>query len=106
MKLSELHRLVNLYYDPSKPHRDQDVVVVIKTPHTTVGAHPSVKIKSARPGFDWDAGQFQLMPEENLQRHDVDYAEQYRELEKKYGWLAYENRGLKAEIKRLKEKQA
>lgn len=100
MKLSELHRLVNLLY---REGRDQDVMVAIKLPYTTVGAIPMVSVKSAQSGFDWEQGKFILRTEENLTPFDQDFATQMKDLQDKLGWAEYENRGLKAEIRRLKK---
>lgn len=106
MKLSELHRLVNLYHQPSHPRRDQDVVVRISMPYATVGGTPCVGIKQAAPGFDWDAGKFILIAEEQLSTPDEKFQKQFRELQKKAGWLEYENRNLKAEIRRLRKENS
>ena len=43
------------------------------------------------------------MPEENLTPSDRDFAEQMKKMQDRAGWADYENRGLKAEIKRLKK---
>ncbi len=102
MKLSELHRIVNLYYDPENPHRDQDVMIATKLPYNTVGAIPMTPVKAASLGFDHESGKFIIHPEENLTPHDVDFAKKFKDLQEKYGWLNYENRNLKAEIKKLK----
>ena len=104
MKLSELHRVVNLTYDPNRPHRDQEVMVVVKLPYATVGSHPMRAVKSAGSGFDWENGKFMIWPEESLQPVDKAFADQFAELQKKYGWLDYENRNLKAEVARLRKK--
>lgn len=106
MKLSELHRLVNLYHQPDQPHRDQDVVIQVKLPYSTVGGLPCVGVKQAWPGFDWDAGKFILTAEQPLTTPDEKFHEQFRELQEKVGWLQYENRDLKSEIKKLKAKQS
>ena len=103
MKLSELHRLVNLVYQPDQPHRDTDVVVVVKLPYTTIGGTPVVPIKQASSGFDWDSGKFMLWPEKNVQPADADFEKQFKDLQKKYGEADYENRGLKAEVRRLRK---
>lgn len=100
MKLSELHRLVNLFH---KEDRDQDVMVAIELPYTTIGAIPMIAVKSAQSGFDWEHGKFILRTEEELTLFDRDFAEQMREMQDKLGWAEYENRGLKSEIRRLKK---
>ena len=102
MKLSELHDLINLYHRPDWPE-DPDVVISIKLPYVTVGRRPSVAVKSVTMGFDWEAGQFILFPEEDLTPSDRDFAKQMKEMQDRAGWADYENRGLKAEIRRLKK---
>lgn len=105
MKLSELHRLVNLYHRPDEPHRDQEVVIKVRLPYSTVGGTPCVGVTHALPGFDWDSGKFMLTAEQPLSTPDEKFQEQFRELQEKYGWLQYENRNLKAEIKRLRKEK-
>ena len=79
------------------------VVIEVKKPFTTVGGTPFVEVKSVRAGFDWDKGKIFLVPETPLTNEDVDFAKKFKELQDKAGWLEYENRGLKAEIKKLKK---
>lgn len=102
MKFSELKRLVDLHHRPDH-YEDPEVVIQIKLPYTTVGAHPSVPLKTVWKGFDWDAGKFILVPEENLTPSDRDFAEQMKKMQERAGMADYENRGLKADIKRLKK---
>ena len=104
MKLSEMHRLVNVYHDEERMMReDPEVVIQIKLPYSTMGGQPTVRVKSLQMGFDWDAGKFIITPEENLTPADRDFAEQMRKMQDDLGWARYENRGLKAEIKKLKK---
>jgi len=104
MKLSELHRLVSVYHDEERMVReDPEVVIQIKLPYSTVGGQPTVRVKSIQMGFDWDHGKFIITPEENLTPADRDFAEQMRKMQDDLGWVKYENRGLKAEIKKLKK---
>lgn len=98
MKLSELHRLVNLLY---KEGNDQEVMVAIKLPYVTVGAIPMVSVKSAQSGFDWEQGKFILRTEEELTPADRDFAAQMKKMQDDLGWAQYENRNLKAENKKL-----
>ena len=101
MNLSELKQLVDRYYRPE--HEDPEVVIEIRLPYSTVGGTPTVKIKNVGMGFDWDRGKFILRPEEPLCPEDRDFAKQMREMQERVGWAAYENRRLKAEIRRLKK---
>jgi len=98
MKVSELKRILEHVKD------DSDVMVTIKLPYSTVGAQPMVGVGSAMAGFDWESGKFLLRPEEDLTPTDRDFAKQMREMQDKWGWAEYENRGLKAEIKRLQKR--
>ena len=102
MKLSELHRIVNLYHRDGH-YEDPEVMIMIKLPYATVGSRPMVPVKSINMGFDWEAGKFIIAPEEELTPSDRDFAEQMRKMQDDLGWAKYENRNLKAEIKRLKK---
>ena len=102
MKLSELHRLVNVYQERMM-REDPEVVVQIKLPYSTMGGQPTVSVKSLQMGFDWDHGKFILIPEENLTPADRDFAQQMRKMQDDLGWVKNENYKLKAEIKKLKK---
>ena len=102
MKLSELKRLVDLYHRDSRD--DDEVVIQIKLPYSTVGVSPFVKVKNVYPGFDWDQGKFFIIPEEDVTPSDRDFAKQMKEMQDRAGWADYENRNLKAEIRQLKKK--
>ena len=97
MKVSELKRILEHTKD------DSEVMIAIKLPYATVGAIPMIAIKTASNGFDWEQGKFILHPEEELTPSDRDFAKQMKEMQDKWGWAEYENRGLKSEIKRLKK---
>jgi len=102
MKLSELKRLVDLYHRDSRD--DDEVVIQIKLPYSTVGGSPFVKVKNVYPGFDWDQGKFFIIPEEDVTPSDRGFAKQMQEMQERAGWADYENRNLKAEIRQLKKK--
>jgi hypothetical protein len=105
MKLSELQRVVNAHHNEERMVReDPEVVIQVKLPYSTVGGQPTVRVKSIQMGFDWDHGKFIITPEENLSPADRDFAEQMRKMQEDLGWAKYENRNLKAEIKKLKER--
>jgi len=55
-------------------------------------------------GFDWEAGKFIIMPEEDLTPGDRDFAKQMRDMQERAAWADYENRNLKAEIRKLKKR--
>lgn len=97
MKVSELKRILEHIKD------DNEVMISVKLPYATIGAIPMVAVKSATSGFDWENGKFILRAEEELTPADRDFAKQMKEMQDKWGWAEYENRGLKAEIKRLKK---
>jgi hypothetical protein len=102
MKLSELKLFVDqhLQYTIEDPR----VVIQIKLPYSTVGAQPTVEVKSVNMGFDWDDGKFILTPEEQLTPSDRDFAKQMREMQESAIHADRENRSLKAELNQLKKK--
>ena len=100
MKFSELKRLVDLHHRDGH-YEDPEVVIKIKLPYSTVGAMPTVRIKNAYKGIDWDSGKFIFYPEEDITPSDRDFAKQMREMQERAGKSDYENRRLKAEIRRL-----
>jgi hypothetical protein len=97
MKVSDLKQSLEHAKD------DSEVMIAIELPYATVGAVPMVAVKSASNGFDWENGKFIFRSEEPLTPADRDFAKQMKEMQDKCGWADYENRGLKAEIKRLKK---
>ena len=106
MKLSELKKYIDRRFESMRSGEDPEVVIGIKLPYSTVGGSPFAKVKSVQMGFDWDQGKFFIMPEESLTPSDRDFAKQMREMQERAGWADYENRNLKAEIRRLKKKIA
>jgi hypothetical protein len=103
MKFSDLQRIVNLHYSPNH-YEDPEIMIRVKLPYATVGALPMVKVKSMNMGFDWEAGKFIIWPEEDLTPSDRDFAKQMRDMQERAYNSDYENRNLKAEIRRLKKK--
>lgn len=103
MKLTDLKQIVDRYLS-LQPRDDSNVFVSIKLPYSTVGGQPTVGVKSAQLGFDWDAGKFILYTEEDLTPADRDFAKQMREMQDRAGWADSENRRLKAEVKQLKKR--
>lgn len=79
-----------------------DVMIAVTLPYTTVGPIPMRPVKGAMTGFDWESGKFILTPVDKLTPNDADFEKQFKELQKKAGWLDYENRGLKAQNKKLR----
>lgn len=104
MKLSELKQYIDRQVQLMRSDEDPEVVISIKLPYSTVGGTPFVKIKTMGMGFDWDMGKFFLFPEENLTPSDRDFAKQMTDMQTRAANADYENRGLKAEIRRLQKK--
>jgi len=98
MKVSELKRILEHVRD------ENDVMIAIKLPYSTVGAIPMVAVKTAQNGFDWENGKFILRAEEELSPADRDFAQQMRDMQEQLGWAEYEKRNLRAEIKKLNKK--
>lgn len=97
MKVSELKQRLESAND------DDTVSIAIKLPFVTVGAIPVVDVTVAFSGFDWDRGKFIITPEENLTPSDRNFETTMKEMQDKIGWLEYEKRGLKSEVRRLKK---
>lgn len=81
-----------------------EVTIAVKLPYATAGSIPMVAVKNAASGFDWESGKFIIRAVEELAYADRDFDTQFRELQKKNGWLEYEKANLKAEVKRLQAK--
>lgn len=104
MKFSELKKYIDRQSEIMRDYEDPEVVIQIKLPYSTVGGSPFAKVKSVQMGFDWDSGKFFIDPEEELTPSDRDFAKQMKDMQERAGWADYENRNLKAEIRRLKKK--
>ncbi len=98
MKVFELKAILEHTND------ENEVMIAVKLPYVTVGAIPMVPVKYATNGFDWESGKFIIRPEEELTPADRDFAKQMKEMQDKLGWAEYENRNLKAEVKKLQAK--
>jgi hypothetical protein len=97
MKVSELKSILEREDD------NLDVMILIDLPYATVGSRPMVGIESVYGGFDWEAGRLMFKPTESLTPADRDFAKQMKEMQERAGWADYENRNLKAEIRKLKK---
>jgi hypothetical protein len=83
--------------------RDNDEVMIgISLPYSTVGAYPMVKVKSAVSGFDWEHGKFIIWPENNLYPADEELKESFKKLEKRASEFFIKNMELEKEVRRLK----
>ena len=105
MKLSELRDVVNRAVENHNQYGgDREVVasIVVRTVGT-IGGTPTVNVKSIHAGFDWDSGKLLIYPEKDLRTIEADELLALRKASEKEGWAEYENRGLKAEVKRLQK---
>lgn len=105
MTLSQLKEIVDWHYNNQLkngyPHpTDTRVGIVVQTVGS-IGGTPTVDIKSIYAGFDWDNGKLLIYPEKDLRTIEADELLALRKANEKEGWAEYENRGLKAEVKRL-----
>lgn len=103
MKLSEFKEKIDLYAKHTKEYNDPEVVVEYKPPFATAGGQPCVAVTGMLRGFDWDAGKFFIVTQQQLTLADAEFAEKFKKLQDEYGWAKLENRTLKAEIKKLKD---
>lgn len=104
MKLTELKNIVDRVLENNAQYgggREIEAVIVVQTARS-IGGTPCVGVKSAPAGFDWDNGKLLIHPEKDLRVIEADELAALRKASEKSGWAEYENRGLKAEIKRLK----
>lgn len=66
MKLSQLVNAVNTIAQ-REPHPERiDVVITTKLPYATCGQQPCVGVQCVGMGFDFEAGQFRITPDEEL----------------------------------------
>lgn len=74
MKLIGLINAINtaLQFERRKPE-DIEVVISTELPYMTCGQSPCTGVKWAGMGFDWEAGQFRITPEDKLMavKHDA-----------------------------------
>ena len=74
MNLLQLAKAINntLQVERKNPE-DIEVVITTQLPYATCGQLPCTGITCVGMGFDWEAGQFRITPEEKLMavRHDV-----------------------------------
>lgn len=101
MKLSQLIEFLTSVKD----RRDLSVKIAIEKPFATVGARPSVSVKSVSVGFDWDNGNLFIIPDQPLMNSEdcTEASSSLRKLYDKVGWLEYEKQGLQSQIKRMKK---
>ena len=73
MSLTELKNIIETAMKFEKDPDNINVVISTELPYITCGQRPCVYVKYAGIGFDWEAGQFRIEPEEKLMavKHDV-----------------------------------
>lgn len=49
-----------------KQDKESQVVISVEDSRNTVGSRPYTKVRSVGMGFDWEAGQFRIEPENKL----------------------------------------
>ena len=64
MKLRELKRIVDFHVNNLQDHQDPNVCIEVKG--SGAGGTPTVNVKHASLGFDWDSGKFILRTVEGL----------------------------------------
>ena len=104
MKLSEFKLMFERCTKHIPDYNDPEVVIVYKPPFSTVGGTPGVTVKRMVKGSDWDNGKFMIYPEQTLTLADAEFEKKFTDLQDKYGWAQYENRNLKADIKKLQKR--
>ncbi len=73
MKLTQLASAINSILQYERYPEKIDVVITTKLPYVTCGQLPCTGVRSVGMGFDWEAGQFRITPQEDLMciRHDA-----------------------------------
>lgn len=66
MTLAKLKKIVDFSVKHERNPEEVEVVINVKLPYVTCGSRPGVSIKHAGMGFDWEAGQFRIEPENKL----------------------------------------
>lgn len=66
MKLSQLIDAITLASKYEKHPENIDVVITTKLPYATCGQRPYTNVTCVGMGFDWEAGQFRITPQEDL----------------------------------------
>lgn len=73
MKLTQLYNAINNSLLYERNPADIDVVITTTLPYATCGQRPCTGVRSVGMGFDWEAGQFRITPQEPLMcvKHDA-----------------------------------
>ena len=105
MNLSELRDVIDRVIENHNQYgggREVVASIVVCVPGM-IGGTPTVNVKSIQAGFDWDNGKLLIYPEKDLRTIEADEILALRKYVEKEGWVEYEMRGLKAEVKRLQK---
>ena len=105
MTLSELRDVIDRVienYNRYGGGREVVASIVMRVPGA-IGGTPTVNVKSIQAGFDWDNGKLLIYPEKDLRTIEADEILALRKANEKEGWAEYENRGLKAQVKKLRK---
>ena len=105
MTLSELRDVINIAIENHNRYgggREVVASIVVRVPGA-IGGTPTVNVKSIQAGFDWDNGKLLIYPEKDLRTIEADELLALRKANEKEGWAEYENRGLKAQVKKLRK---
>ena len=73
MNLLQLKSAIDTALKVEKNAENINVVITTKVPYITCGQRPYTDIAGVGMGFDWEAGQFRITPQEDLMavKHDV-----------------------------------
>lgn len=73
MTLAELKNAIDTTLRFEKNPDNVNVVITTELPFATCGQRPCVGVRCVGMGFDWEAGQFRITPDEKLMavKHDV-----------------------------------
>lgn len=91
MKFSRFSEFVNSILSSKHcQRRDMDIKIVVHSPGS-VGATPTVDVKSIQAGFDWDAGQVMIFPAQSLTMLTTEQVADITEsVHKGQSWHAYQ----------------
>lgn len=67
MKIHEFRKLIDKIDDAERDYENKEVTVVLSE-KGSVGATPSIKVRDAHVGFDWDAGQIMIYTQDKVQK--------------------------------------
>lgn len=73
MNLLQLKNAIDTALKVEKNAENINVVITTKVPYITCGQRPCTDVACVGMGFDWEAGQFRITPQEDLMavKHDV-----------------------------------